>query len=829
MLSAHLFKKVNIYKCERFINTMNKAFILIFILVFSMFIINAGIIINSPTEIVNTKAFTINITNSNGFNQTIIYSWNNGTTNTTLCNDCTAKNWTEYTFLKQGFFNLTVWANNSTGSIQINYSNNIFVGNDTFLNYSLSYVNITSFFKQCPDTTLQIPNNTLSPFCSSSVEFPNNLTNLTLIDNSLITTNGQFSGYKRWQMFYFNLSGISTINYINFSWTGKVESISGSNGGRIYSWNSTGSIWDLFVNGFGLTTSQVNISSYTNRIIDYVNNSNFTHFLVYFNGSATASYDILTDYASLRVTYYTPNSPPNIPTLVTPSDGSSQNTNASIFFNWTDTDPDGDNITYFLLGGTNNPLDPVADLLQAFINESGVNQFYTLDGPEGGFSDATYYWQVLAYDRINNINISSPTYSFQISTQSPAVTPIYPIDSQWFKSGIDIFFNFTAVDLGGLDTCSLWSNWTGTWHKNYTWSQPTNNTMNWTTRNITSDGRYIWNVQCNDTDNNLGTSINRTFGIDTVKPQVFGINVTTTENSQTFSYVYSSSDNLSGVNLSSCLLSIFNSSGSIDGTRNNVTCSGSDTVSGFASYNLTICLKDYASNIACNSTNFTTTQTPTVIIQPGGGGGSIIILQSLLATNYSISSTTLGNVVDVVLSKDSVKPRAKQFILINKGKDEFDVKISCDTTNLTINQSQGIRTDLDICQFVTFDKEVYTVSANEDSPTIGYFYVSAPDNAKFNDKYGFNVIVTRDEANGETYSKLSVTARVPYYGLLYKFSYIPFIKSEIAYPVAFVSFLVSISLFLLIFIVLRNRLFLAGLFLGVLAFFSSFILLILLL
>lgn len=104
------------------------------------------LVINKPINnqrIVNNLTTFLNVSTS-GYNNTIWYSWNNGRKNYTLCalsnNNC-AENQTQITIPRQGFYNISVYANKSDGTIiSRNVTNIIFnqrdryeVINDTYI------------------------------------------------------------------------------------------------------------------------------------------------------------------------------------------------------------------------------------------------------------------------------------------------------------------------------------------------------------------------------------------------------------------------------------------------------------------------------------------------------------------------------------------------------------------------------------------------------------------------------------------------------------------------------------------------------------------------
>jgi len=224
-------------------------------------------------------------------------------------------------------------------------------------------------------------------------------------------------------------------------------------------------------------------------------------------------------------------------------------------------------------------------------------------------------------DTENNVNLSSVTFS--VSLESPAVVLNYPTDNKYFNNGNNIYFNFTATDSDNLDTCHLYGNWTGTWHKNYTWKSPTNATMNWTQINLT-EGKYNWNVWCNDTNGLDSWALNNfSLNIDLTNPTSIINSVGTAIGSKIISFNSSNSDNYG---LDSCKYSIYNSGGTIDGVTENIsfTCTNQvilSTVSDYDAYTLRVYVKDLADNEIYSTKIFAVQSSGA---SPGGGGGTLI-------------------------------------------------------------------------------------------------------------------------------------------------------------------------------------------------------------
>ncbi len=168
----------------------------------------------------------------------------------------------------------------------------------------------------------------------------------------------------------------------------------------------------------------------------------------------------------------------------------------------------------------------------SFDNGSGFsNDTWTAFSP-GGTADwsnvtktvnstvgTTIQWKVYANDTGDNWN-TSETYSF-VTTDgtNPVVLALnYPGDHA-NSSTASTWFNVTAYDETGVDSCTLYINSTGTWQAN-TSVRMTNNTENGTQLTL-AEGVYIWNYLCNDTSGNTDWyGSNYTLTTDLTSPAV---------------------------------------------------------------------------------------------------------------------------------------------------------------------------------------------------------------------------------------------------------------------------------------------------------------------
>lgn len=673
-----------------------------------------GLIINTPSdndELLNTKNETINIS-ATTYNDTIWYTINEGKTNTTLFLK-SEENETSFMYPRQGYFNLTVYANKSDGTEISQTVENIFVGNITTFNFDKGDgTNITHCDNKGAGGT---PSNVLPPACSGTkTDFTTN-TAVNISDDTWLT-NG---GLQEYYYFVINITNnsLNTIKNITSFLEGKVGT-----GGipiSLYIYNHSSSSW--------LDIHSQTASASDKTWIGSVNSDNFILneqvYLVWWNDAS--SQDLFVDYVAINVTYYTPNTPPNTPTLITPADLSAHNYNGSVSFNYTAIDADDDNITYsvFMDYGQANP----TTLVNITINESGEYS-YANQTNSTGFADGTYYWKVYAYDGVNPENISSPVYSFIISTDAPAITLNQPPAKKWFNNESNIFFNWTATDSDTIDTCNLSSNWTGTWHNNYTNLSYSDNVQDAIARNLTEGGKWTWNVWCNDTTGQSGWGINATFGIDLTLPTPLINSVSTTAGSQTFTFSTTVTDGLSGVD--SCWYSIFDSAGVIDGLNENVTFTCGDirtsaTTTAIGTYNLTIYTNDSAGNENNTNRTFTIASIP-ITESITGGGGNVVVVKGLYG-NWTIETETGG--LQYQFNMISGSKRTKTLLFENLGEADLNITMSC----------RDIAGEL--CKYVNFSKPTFDLPTQKEVKTENKFTLQLPDDIE-NGDYVFNIIAT---------------------------------------------------------------------------------------
>ncbi len=419
--------------------------------------------------------------------------------------------------------------------------------------------------------------------------------------------------------------------------------------------------------------------------------------------------------------------------------------------------------------------------------------------------DVDYNLTLYSNDTLGNENIES--VDFGIRTVAPAIELDYPTNNGWLNNVTNIYFNFTATDLDGLDTCELYGNWTGTWHKNYTWTGPTSGVMNYTTVNITDgDIEYKWNTWCNDSLGNNGWAFNNfTFNIDTITPNMtFDDPENESEYSTSAStYVIDLNYNTTDINLDSCF---YNVTSYDPGTNNisttmitdcsNITFTVYVPAGSSGDYYLSLCVNDSANNINCSYSQFTMTyeRGESGGISPGGGGGALTPRPGI---NFTITNDVGGKSYIFAMSQSDT--RRKPVLFQNWDIDNITITIDC--VNI-----EGVGNER-ICDFVTFDKTRIIVPPSKTLFTAVDFTVVIPSDLP-NGIYSFN-IVGKDTPGGEDFISVEVNVG-PINLLLQYFAQIRGVRyinlsfiSEKAREFAVPKFIIILLANLIIFIVLN--------------------------
>ncbi|MBW2990763.1 hypothetical protein KY348_03595 [Candidatus Woesearchaeota archaeon] len=146
------------------------------------------------------------------------------------------------------------------------------------------------------------------------------------------------------------------------------------------------------------------------------------------------------------------------------------------------------------------------------------------------YPDMQYWYNVTIIDEVGFSN-STVTYKITLDSTYPWINLSAP-DNDTFINYELVEFNYTPIDTS-LDACILYGNFTGAgFGPNETENNPVNGSINTFGPLNLSDGRYIWNVWCNDSAANSNFSqYNYTVKVDTQSPVISNWNT----NGTTFS------------------------------------------------------------------------------------------------------------------------------------------------------------------------------------------------------------------------------------------------------------------------------------------------------
>ncbi len=220
---------------------------------------------------------------------------------------------------------------------------------------------------------------------------------------------------------------------------------------------------------------------------------------------------------------------------------------------------------------------------------------------------------------------STDSTNFTVDLTNPTMNITSPLNDS-IDLLLDQNINYTSLDTY-LQSC---------WYSNDSMTENISITCG---NNITTIewiiGQHNITIWGNDSAGNENSST-ITFTIDNIEPLISNISISTTSGSQTISFSFNASD----TNLDSCWYSVFNSSGGIDQStteNTSVNCNSegnSETVSIFATYNLTIYANDSAGNENSSTQEFTVSQ---AVTGGGGGGGGVFESSTICIKDTNIS------------------------------------------------------------------------------------------------------------------------------------------------------------------------------------------------
>lgn len=429
--------------------------------------------------------------------------------------------------------------------------------------------------------------------------------------------------------------GIKSINISNMLYPQNASLEIGSDDGS-HTWNLTGAF----------SHSENKTSNFKSKLNKAINNKSCDCTACYLNGdncsipfifkadntSSTLPADI--SYSNLIVTYTLLNS-----NLTSPLNNSYASVNQTFTCNASDS-IQLINVTLFIWNASNSSIfNSTTKSLTGTLNSTT----FDIDFVTNFNLTGTYKWNCLAYNNNSISEWADNNNTINVDLESLVINLNQPTNNKWVNNR-RVFFNFTANHPNlNLDTCQLYTNSTGTYHKNFTWIKPLNSVMNYTSVNI-SDGRgYEWTIWCNVTstgDSLYSLDGNYSFNVDTDYPI---INYSTGNASGVSGLAINLSFEITEPNPNTCFFTLRDSSGVVHNYAENTSISCSATsravsVLAYGTYAFYLYSNDLAGNENVSSITFTA-NAPSVTGGGSGGGTTTLVpvlaLKTLNQTSYS--------------------------------------------------------------------------------------------------------------------------------------------------------------------------------------------------
>lgn len=339
-------------------------------------------------------------------------------------------------------------------------------------------------------------------------------------------------------------------------------------------------------------------------------------------------------------------------------------------------------------------------------------------------SSDIYKWNCVSYNKNNAFNSANYNSTLNVDIDVTIINSLIPINNAWVNqnNGNIIFYYTPSHSTQILDTCKLYSNWTGSWEENQINDSIIINEQNNFSVDLSEldDSLYKWTVWCNTTIGSESFSQlgNYTLGMDSISPTINTVTITTTLGSQSVSLSTNSTD----INLDSCRYTVYNLAGGVDGTNENIVfkCSESTSfsTSSYATYNLSVIVNDSAGNEKITYTAFTTSP----ITEGQAGGGTTLIIGG-----------EAGWIMEV---KDGVARYDKKMLQGTSLKLSVQFENIGDSSReltLVCEDKQG-----DVCRFVAFPETTFTLPLLKDTKLRKTFKITIPEDYEIGD-YQFNI------------------------------------------------------------------------------------------
>jgi hypothetical protein len=308
--------------------------------------------INEPLDnqnIYNNLSFILNTSNYET-NSSIIYSFDEGNSNTTLCTN-SLECQDVITAPSQGWYNLSVWGNTTNNFWYNDTIQNLLFANQTTYNFSDEFDGTNMFFYDYRNDTKTYPFNNHNPPYGIFQSDETLNTNLDELDGINYTSNIASSDHYHLINSTITNFNASSILFVNLTWWGSAQRAQPTQNIGGWIWNYSNSEWQSCISLFS-QFSNLPKSCVVDNIDDNILNENTFTFIIWSNTSVGSSTDFNTDYVIFQYIYFEEESAPS-EVNICPSYGGSGNYELNCSDNcWIpdDTVIDGDLILMALNG-----------------------------------------------------------------------------------------------------------------------------------------------------------------------------------------------------------------------------------------------------------------------------------------------------------------------------------------------------------------------------------------------------------------------------------------------------------------------------------------------
>jgi len=379
------------------------------------------------------------------------------------------------------------------------------------------------------------------------------------------------------------------------------------------------------------------------------------------------------------------------------------------------------NITFYLWNSTGYLNNSVVNNATGSANSTIFNWTFT--------DVDVFKWNCYSCVDTGQCSFAEQNYTITSMLDKPAININYPADV-YLNFTQNIQLNYTPTRLSeDLDTCLLYSNFTGSWLLNDSDDTIENQQVNTFNKNL-SEGFYKWGISCNTTLNNIGHSNNKTFHVDVSEPIVSINQPASFVTNKTITIELNYSDITPA---SSCYYNI--TIGEIiarsDTVINVINFTEEDTLALDGDYYITAWCTDSVNLLGISNKSFTIdTSGDDDDVGGGGGGGSTVVVNIDGNVEWDLTTDVGTDSYEVILIKGET--RTKLLYFENLAESTQDITTSCEDVKGKL------------CSYIEFSEESFTLPTGKDILKITKVFIT-PSTELTDSEYIFNIIATDEQ------------------------------------------------------------------------------------